>query len=550
MTDADWSFSLRSATGFFNDADSDDDNEETLGDTEISPRLSSSSYMLQQIDLATREDSAQYKPNPWSIARVNAASRPRQPTAAVNSVSEMTAAKKPPRGAIVDAFKKQAQKPKATTNPLAQDNRLQTPSQNTALTSAISVPDNLAPATARSPTPVAHITASAIASVPIPSQSSTLQQDQGPPLPPFLPEKAYPASYPRQSTLRSPNPHFAPSLERILPFSSPGPLSPHPQRFTPTISRPRVAPPQASAHFWPHISGPQATIPSGVHAAANHVTPGKILAHSSQSYYPVELERKTISSHPHQNTRIPPRLQSNQPIIGASPKSEEIPPSPSFAQARRFFDHGPPRETTIKQLSPEPAPPEEEEEDSHPIPALLHPRPSTLSRKLTDPYDQLPPSPDSEWSTLKPPARRVNGKHKLDAKSGKFRLPLSFRTAAPKGPPLKKARVVTYLPPPPPKMQKTAAPSDVETYSCIDPIVPLLQWFLFSHPTVSFFRDSKSDEWVTLPTTLRRNGSTELTHALGAIRFKWCVHPLQNRAHEDPSGTYTQRPLSLPRCAI
>jgi hypothetical protein len=290
--------------------------------------------MLQQIDLAAREDSAQYKPNPWSIARVNAASRPRQPTTAVNFVSEKTVAKKPPQGAIVDAFKKQAQKPKATTNSLAPDNRLQNPSQNPAFTSAISVPDNLAPATARSPTSIAHITTSVVDPLPIPSQSPILRQNQGPSLPPFLPGKAYPASYPRQPTFRSPNPRFAPSLKRVLPFSSPGPLSPHPQRFTPTTSRPRVAPPQASAHFEPHIFEPRTAISSNVHPAANRVTPDKNIAHPSQSYYPVKSERSTMSPHPHQNTRIPPRLQSNQPIIKASPKSEEsLLPLPSLKHA-------------------------------------------------------------------------------------------------------------------------------------------------------------------------------------------------------------------------
>ncbi|KAF9787809.1 hypothetical protein BJ322DRAFT_1105853 [Thelephora terrestris] len=461
MADADWSFSLRSGTGFFNGADSDDENEENLGNAGISFHLSSSSQMLQQIDLAAREDSAQYKANPWSIARVNAASRPRQPTASVNSVSEKAVAKKPPQGAIVDAFKRQVQKPKATTNSLAQDDLPQTSSEYPASTSVIGVPNNLAPATACSATPIAHIATSGVGRVPIPSQPSTLQQNQGPSLSPFLPGRAYPASYPRQSTVRSPNLHFTPSLNCVLPFSSPGHLSPQPQRFNPTISRPRVAPPQASAHFGPHIFEPQPTNTS----SNEHSAVDKSLIHPSPARRPAKLEAKTVSPYPRQNIRISPRLQSNK-LIKATPKSEEIPHSPSFAQARRFFEHGPPPVNTTNRLSPEPASFKEEE-------SLPRPRTTTPPRKRADPYDQLPPSPDSEWSTLKPQTRKANGKTKLkalDAKSGKFRLPLSFGTATPNEPPQKKVRVVTYLPPPPSKKQKTVEglhprTSDVEAIS-------------------------------------------------------------------------------------
>ena len=477
MTDTDWSFSLRSATGLFGDADSDD-NEDHVGDAGNSSHLSSSnSQMLQQIDLAAREDSAQYKPNPWSIARVNAASRPQQPNATVKPVSEKPAVKKIPQGAIVDAFKRQAQKPKATTNSSAQVNRLQTPSQEPALDSAIDALDDSVSPPARSPTSIAHITTPAVDPVPIPSQLRIPQeQHQEAPLLSFLPEKTFPPSRSSQSTNRSSNLQFTPNIKRVQPFSSPAHSPSHPQYCIPSIYRPHAAPPQAPAYFEPHIIDTHTPTPSKAHIVTSYVSPsapvhredGGIVrpSHSNHHPTPVKPERKTISPHPRQGTQLP-RPRFNQPIIKASPKSGIIPHSPSFAQARRFFEYDPPPVTVIKQPSPETEPPPKDE----PTPSLPPSRPVIASppRKYIDPYDQFPPSPDSEWSTLKPSTRKgaaPNGKGKSkasDIKSGKFKLPLSMGSFTPKKPPQKKPRVITYLPPPPPKKQKTVAEPPLAT---------------------------------------------------------------------------------------
>lgn len=99
-----WSFNLRSCVlGADEDCDSDDD---------LSPnQLSTDTEFLREIDLSSRQDHAQYKPNPWSIAKVNAASRSKLPTPIRPAILTANTVTKP-KGAIVEAFRKQAEKPK------------------------------------------------------------------------------------------------------------------------------------------------------------------------------------------------------------------------------------------------------------------------------------------------------------------------------------------------------------------------------------------------------------------------------------------------------
>ena len=447
--------------------------------------------MLQQIDLAVREDSAQYKPNPWSIARVNAASRPRQPNATVKSVLEKPTAKKLPQGAIVDAFNRQAQKPKATTNSSAQANRLQTSSQEPALTSAIDVLDDPVSAPARSPTSIAHIATSAVDPVSILPQLRTPQeQHKEALLLSFLPRRTFPVPYSSQPTNRSSNLQFTPNIKRVQPFSSPIHPPPHLQYCTSSIHGPHVAPPQVPAYFKPRTVDTHTLTPRKAHIVTNHVSPaasayredGGIVHPSRSNRHPTQVksERKTIAPHPRQGTQISSRPRYNQPIIKVSPKSGIIPPSSSFAQARHFFEYDPPPVTVIERPSPESEPPPEEELR----PSSSSFRPVIVSPPYVDAYDQFPPSPDSEWSTLKPPTRKgaaFNGKRKStasDVKSGKFRLPLSMGSFTLKEPPQKKQRVITYLPPPPPKKQKTVAELPLATDIGTDSI---LFFFLVLH---------------------------------------------------------------------
>ena len=446
--------------------------------------------MLQQIDLAAREDSAQYKPNPWSIARVNAASRSRQPNATVIPVAEKSSTKKLPQGAIVDAFKRQAQKPSSTAkNSSTQPNRLPVLQKNPTCSSFNAAPDNLVLVSSCSHTSTAHIVTSAVNPVPIPLQSPTImEQRRSPPPSSFLPRRA-PSTHIDQLFTRSPNPSFTPNLKRTFPFSSPGPPPPN-LRYDISGKRPTLS--QIPVHFRPHTSQPQTTHNNNnnnEHAVTDPITRtapvcqgNKTLMHPPQPFHhpaPVNLERTTVSPHPHYTSHLPPHLQLDRPIIKSSPKSQEIHPTPSFAQARRFFEYSSLPVTAVGDPSPELRPLRESRHPTSPPPSLRIPSPP---RKDTNPYDQLPPSPDSEWSTLKPQTRAAKAKAKPkvpDAKSGKFRLPLSLGSVTPKEPAQQIPRVITYLPPPPPKKRKIGTESysrtsDVEPDVCTDDIFLLV----------------------------------------------------------------------------
>lgn len=561
MTGTDWSFSLRSATGFSGDAESDDDNEESVGDARASSYLSSSSRALQQIDLAAREDSAHYRPNPWSIAKVNAASRPRQPNATVKPVLEKPVTKKPPQGTIVDAFKKRAQKPETTTKSSAQASRLQTPLQKPAPSSATDASHDPVSAPALLPASVAHITTSAVDFVPVSSQSRTPRQYQETPLPSFLPKSAFLAPHSSQKNGRTRNLQFTPRLKRVQP--SPGSVHPHlcPQHHIPDISG---LPPESPASFEPHIF--KAPTPSEAQIFIGNVTPttsayredGRVI-HPSQldlQSTPVELGSEMASPHPRQDIRPPHR--SGQPVVEVHPKFEIISPSSSFTQARRFFEYVPPLVPAIKQPSPKLVPPAEEPPLS---PPRSHPVIASPPRKQIDAYDQLLSSPDSEWSTLRPPTRKnatSSGKGRSkprDVKSGKFRLPLTMASIVPSKEPLqKKPRVITYLPPP--KKQKAVSEHPLTTEG-VGAGTGRDRMLCFSWPHVPAFSPSSvsksedPDGWVALSTTLRRNGPTKLAHTFRPIRFERRAHPLQTRPREDPSGTHISDKCNRsPHCAI
>ncbi|KIM86876.1 hypothetical protein PILCRDRAFT_815310 [Piloderma croceum F 1598] len=115
MSSSDWSFNLRTLH-----PDSED------SDSELQPTaVSEETQLLKDLDLSSRQESVDYKPNPWNIAKINAASRLNrlpivqadEPTlVAANAGGVATRKKlKSPKGRIVDSFKKQAKRPSATT---------------------------------------------------------------------------------------------------------------------------------------------------------------------------------------------------------------------------------------------------------------------------------------------------------------------------------------------------------------------------------------------------------------------------------------------------
>ncbi|KAM5534706.1 hypothetical protein V8D89_011570 [Ganoderma adspersum] len=84
----DWSFSLRSGNYLYGTSSSDDDSDDGLSRpapdsacTGEKTQPSEEARLLGELDLASRTDSASYKPNPWTIAKANAAVRAPRPSA-------------------------------------------------------------------------------------------------------------------------------------------------------------------------------------------------------------------------------------------------------------------------------------------------------------------------------------------------------------------------------------------------------------------------------------------------------------------------------------
>ncbi|KAI0044776.1 hypothetical protein FA95DRAFT_1574231 [Auriscalpium vulgare] len=107
--DSEWSFNMRSHQCL-----SDSDSDTSPPHSPSSAMLSDDTRQFLDLDLSSREDSAVYKPNPWSIAKVNAASRPApapaQPKPATTRCDKQ---RKQPTGIIADMLRKQAQQPSA-----------------------------------------------------------------------------------------------------------------------------------------------------------------------------------------------------------------------------------------------------------------------------------------------------------------------------------------------------------------------------------------------------------------------------------------------------
>ncbi|KAG6902116.1 hypothetical protein C0995_004062 [Termitomyces sp. Mi166 len=132
VKDSEWSFSCRTTPhNAYSDSDSDRENENS------GSMVSEESRLLNQFDLSTREETVQYKPNPFSIAKINAASRGlptkgngsnKSPSRVLRPSGKSAAAtigrnkdkkgerKSRPNASIIDGFKKQSQKAALASN--------------------------------------------------------------------------------------------------------------------------------------------------------------------------------------------------------------------------------------------------------------------------------------------------------------------------------------------------------------------------------------------------------------------------------------------------
>jgi hypothetical protein len=103
-----WSFNHRTRAHDAFDSESDPESEV---ETNLVNFPSDDTRLIQELDISSRHETVEYKPNPWSIARINAASRPPNKNLPSQAISEDIRRKPQPRapqGRIVDAFKVQA----------------------------------------------------------------------------------------------------------------------------------------------------------------------------------------------------------------------------------------------------------------------------------------------------------------------------------------------------------------------------------------------------------------------------------------------------------
>ncbi|KAJ7361542.1 hypothetical protein DFH08DRAFT_1074514 [Mycena albidolilacea] len=122
-----WSFNLRS-TKTNHDSDSESDSND---DSNYTTTISEETRLLQDLDISHREETVVYKPNPFSLAKINAAARRSHAPPAPAPTRSTKPAPKKPTGRIVDSFKKAAEQKKSSNPATKSKAKAQSPNANT-----------------------------------------------------------------------------------------------------------------------------------------------------------------------------------------------------------------------------------------------------------------------------------------------------------------------------------------------------------------------------------------------------------------------------------
>jgi hypothetical protein len=124
-----WSFNHRTRAHYTFDSESDPDSEAETNSKVDLP--SDDTRLIQELDISSRHETVEYKPNPWSIARINAISRPPNKELPGQAIAEDVRQKPQPRGRIVDAFKVQAERKPPRAPPLLKAPKFTKPKSTT-----------------------------------------------------------------------------------------------------------------------------------------------------------------------------------------------------------------------------------------------------------------------------------------------------------------------------------------------------------------------------------------------------------------------------------
>jgi hypothetical protein len=128
-----WSFDFRTPLHY---ADSDDSDQEDRPSAPALATVSSEAKLLKDMDLSTREETVAYKPNPFSIAKINASYRSKAPSKQAkpthNAPNTVRSTLKPGQKTLAEGFE-------------VQKKRALLPSRAVPLASPITVSNSTAP---------------------------------------------------------------------------------------------------------------------------------------------------------------------------------------------------------------------------------------------------------------------------------------------------------------------------------------------------------------------------------------------------------------------
>ena len=393
-----WSFSLREPCG--EESDSDNENDPI-----------SETTLINEFDIGNRQETVEYKPNPWSIARVNAAARSTTlPVAEEERVSASTVPTPKPKSRIAEAFEKQSlvSKPR---QPVAPTTRAVLHAASELHSSSITDPS----LTLTSHTPVEH---SQFHSVAAPLQSSSSSNAQF-----YSKPKLHPGGLAKDSA-----PQFRPRLQTC---------SPHARGLVANSART----PMPKTKLTPDV------------------------LHSDSSFH----SKNASPFRPLQKAFATPARSNARPISVPAPArslAHLIPapatPNPSLVPHFAFSPIAKPASrpkskfaaSNLTMLSP----PSSSPLRSHTIAKTKSSSPplssSPSSRKRSrDAYNAFD-DPDGDWSTLKTKnSKTKNTNKRVERSSGPFTLPSLFASATPRK---KKPRIKLFVPPTPPPSSDVA----------------------------------------------------------------------------------------------
>ncbi|KAG8216596.1 hypothetical protein J3R82DRAFT_6782 [Butyriboletus roseoflavus] len=468
--DSAWCSNYRVHPGYAFNSDSDSD---TGCAPDADAVATADTNDMREMDLSRRHETVEYHPNPWSIARINAASRSSlaKPAPIARTPGPARPPPKPQPKPIVEAFKKQAKRGQPIVRDIRnpRDNSIGTP--GTAKKSRQGCDTKIAqvrvypqrtelldpPAPAHKP----H-TGSAV------HEAKALEKEKSAHIPTFFDRSIQSAHVPppfkprriigthraaRSSPVRLVAPQSTPVRHAAgdrptFHHSSPGPRSHVP--VTAHIMRPPL-PPLVSApacmNSWPtKISNDLSP------ASPRPCVPGDMGQGTVPSWLVDALNDGIYVSPPPPLPLVPePRQDATKPlhIRTLGPKHKRL-ASPGPTTPRKK-----PRASASASRPPDPVPP-----------TISAPRRCPTAYTFGEDDD-----PDAEWSTLvrtkrraATPAKRV-GKPGGVRQSGCFRLPLpGLSPRTPTRAPEAKRRVITYLPPP-----MTNKKRDDEVTATVDP---------------------------------------------------------------------------------